>query len=910
MNEMATIQDKYQNLPGVKVTYEDGNLFGGNLSTPARTQSMLLIGSAVDGPVGVPISVRQIGVKAAEKLFGGLIDRKTKKPLPASLIRGMYEALKAGNEDVRLIRIDGRAARTVLKAKDVARAMEQFLGYADGNVAFGVDLHVPDGGKFIGVTAVTEIDKVTGDTTSFSPLAVVDYTDETPGAEKTYFFPNKMRPGNQVKINYDYETRAYTLVPRSDTSGNPDYTDPDYTLTRDTVQTHYFFSSRVNWSDLKVSGHVPLVTVKDNVSGKIYTIPSTTPDGKYIYRVGKGWNVTDPLTDPWNYAEGGIFFTSAYDAEVAKGTYPNITGNVTVYCEYAWYTSFGQHGEATGTIPGMDVTYDLDYTPLVEDFEVYYVDSKGNKQNLSEGADYSLSLSDRKLTVKAGVAPVQAQLYANYKSASSMVADPELVVEGKYPGTVYGSLTDLYDKTSIRGVQVKVEVDPRDRTGMEKIITFIKPDEKKLSYKDTALVYKTMDLPRVQTLRDFVNYVNGDPMNNIVQLSCDNQFGQVLVKGLLPTEAKYLGEVEPGVLKEDPTYPQGTKERYPWLGDDGIFDTTNQADMQRLWDRLGGVYEIDEKGEPRLVQQGIYQMLENYVVDAIVLIDAYANTVIDPEDDTGNKNFATQLAQHCAIVTAKTWETIGFIGVAPAPNTDLVSLQSYIDELTAPGVNEHYMYDEATLDNVLNDEGDRIDIGRYVNVVFGPELGLNQEKLGNYVSSGVVTYAALVTTLNPEVAPTNKSMDSVLGLRYTLSEAQHDQLVGARYVTFDQKTFVGNGGATTRYVVKDSPTAALPSSDYQRLSTVRIVHAAVQLVRQKADPFIGLPNGLAQRNALTAEVQAGLDKMKENGVLQRFSFEIYSSVQDKVLGNAYIRLELVPQFETRKFLTSVVLRAS
>jgi hypothetical protein len=111
-------------------------------------------------------------------------------------------------------------------------------------------------------------------------------------------------------------------------------------------------------------------------------------------------------------------------------------------------------------------------------------------------------------------------------------------------------------------------------------------------------------------------------------------------------------------------------------------------------------------------------------------------------------------------------------------------------------------------------------------------------------------------------------------------------------------------------VVKDGVTGALATSDYTRLSTVRITHTAVQIVRQAADPFIGQPNGLAQRNSLSAEIQASLDRLKELGVLQRFTFTIYSSIQDAVLGNAFITLELVPQFETRKFLTSVVLKAS
>lgn len=916
--------EKYENLPGVKVTYEDGNLFSGNSRLQASTQRMLIIGSGVDGPVGVPFSVREQGVKAAEKLFGGMIDRRTKMPNRGSLVRSMYEAIRAGNDDIVLLRVDGGYARTEMKAKDVARSTEQFLGEATGNTAFGLPVAVPAGGKFVAVTKVEEVDK-NGNATNMAVNLVMDYTDVAAGSEKVYFFANKFRPGNTVRVTFDYETRNYTLVPASTTGGVPDYSDPDYTLNRDTQINRYFYSSRKNWSDKLESGHIPVVVVKDNATGNVHTISSTTPSGDYIYRVGKG-QVANPLTDAMSaqdYKDGGIFFTSAYDAEVAKGTYPDINGNVTVTVEYAWYSSLPNQGTADGVAPGQSAEYKLNYTPTSNGFEVYFVQN-GIRVELVEGTDYGLSLTEGTVTVNAGAAPAGVQLFASYKTSASTVADPVLVVEGKYAGSLYGTLEDRFDKASMRGVMVKVLPDPSDVTGFEKIIKIVKPDEKRLTYKDTLLEYRTAELTRIKTLRQFVNFVNNDPMNNVVTLSCKAEFGDVPVQGLLVTglvsttdndlskrvENGFvcLGEVSPGVVKEDLTADPNSEARFPWLGRDGLFDVNHEQDMQKYFEKLGGKYEMNEKAELVLVEQGIYHKLENYVTDVIVLTDVYANTPIDrlvPE-----KNFATQLAQFCAVVTAKTWETIGVIGVAPAPNSDLLSVQAYINELTQAGMNEHYMYNEATLEYVLNEDGDRIDIGRYVQVVFGPEIGMTNEKIGNYVASGAASYAGLITTLSAEVATTNRVMDVIKGLRYDLSEAMHNQLVGGRYVTFQEKVFGNGSDRRSAFVVKDGVTAALATSDYSRLSTLRIVHSSVQLVRQKADPFIGLPNGLAQRNALSAEIQAGLDRLKELGVLQRFKFVIYSSVQDRVLGNAFITLELVPQFETRKFNTSVVLKAA
>jgi hypothetical protein len=915
-----------ENLPGVKVTYEDGNLYSGRQNLQANTQSILFIGTAVDGPSGEPVSVRDLGIKAADKLFGGLIDRKTKRPHQASLLRGMYEAIRTGNEDIRLLRIGGRFAKTVLQAKDVARNMEQFLGAAKGNGAFSAEFTVPNSGIFVGVNKIEEIQS---DNTAVNMTinTVVDSIEKPSGKVRVNFKADKLRPNRKVKVSYDYETRNYSLVPRLN-AGVPDYSDPDYTLTKDASNNHRFYSARNNWSDKLESGHVPVVVITNNADGMVYTISSMTPSGDYIYRVGKG-GVTDPLKDAWSaqdYRDGGISFTAAYDAEVTKGVYPALSGDIKVTVEYAWFAAFPEEGSSEATIPGSAQNYSLNYTPLASEFGVYY--KLGATQvELAEGVDYGVSLSERTVTINAGVAPVGAQLYAVYKTSASTVADPKLEVYGKFPGSTYGSLTDILDKTTIRGVAIEVAADPEDPTGYEKVITVYKPDEKRLAYRDTALVYRTKKLEHIKTIRQFVNFVNTDPQNNVTFLAASNEHGSVPVQGLLVTGKTFLGQESPGVMFEDLSKPADDPARYPWLGDDGVFDVTNKEQMQRLYDSLGGKFEF-ANGEYKLIEQGVYGKLENYVVDEIVLLDVFANTVIDPV--VPEKSFANQLAYHCATVTAKTWETIGTIAVAPALSSSLVDVQEYIDVLTKPGfldgeendekraryeragirtdyVNEHYVYVDATHEYVLNEEGDRIDIGRYANIVFGPEIGLSSDKLGNYVTSGAAVYSALISTLPPEVSTTNRVVEVIKGLRYKLSEAQHNQLSNGRFVTFADQI---NQSNIVKYVVKDGVTAALPSSDYSRLSTLRIVHAAVQLVRRKANPFIGLPNGLAQRNALSAEIQAGLDRLKELGVLQRFKFTIFSSVQDKVLGNAFITLELVPQFEVRRFNTSVVLRAA
>src|SRR5690606_11861161 len=125
-------------------------------------------------------------------------------------------------------------------------------------------------------------------------------------------------------------------------------------------------------------------------------------------------------------------------------------------------------------------------------------------------------------------------------------------------------------------------------------------------------------------------------------------------------------------------------DRFPWLGTNGFFNSDSLKEMKELYDVLGGKYQLVEGtvDEFELVEQGVYSKLENYAVDVIWLAEAHANTAIGVVAEDGSividptKNFATQLAQHCAMVTAKTWETISVIGVAPSPLTGLRDIQS------------------------------------------------------------------------------------------------------------------------------------------------------------------------------------------------------------------------------------------
>ena len=120
----------------------------------------------------------------------------------------------------------------------------------------------------------------------------------------------------------------------------------------------------------------------------------------------------------------------------------------------------------------------------------------------------------------------------------------------------------------------------------------------------------------------------------------------------------------------------------------------------------------------------------------------------------------------------------------------------------------------------------------------------------------------------------------------------------------------GTSSASTIPYVVDGATCGLSTSDYTRLTTVKVVTQVVDEVREVSDPFIGEPNTVEQRNALAALISKRLSYLKEKGVIQYYEFEISATNYQVLLGECSIALTLVAPQELRKITTVVALRAA
>ncbi len=210
--------------------------------------------------------------------------------------------------------------------------------------------------------------------------------------------------------------------------------------------------------------------------------------------------------------------------------------------------------------------------------------------------------------------------------------------------------------------------------------------------------------------------------------------------------------------------------------------------------------------------------------------------------------------------------------------------------------------DDGWLDGTeLEDTNDHlIDIGKYLSVVAAYPILSNPSRTVSYSASGAPTYAGFYSGLPASSAPTNKILKS-LRLPFRLNTSKLDTLAGQRYVTFHAKP--------KGIVVSDAPTAARTDSDYRRLSTLRIVKASVDAVRSVAEPFLGEGITGARLAALEGAIDRKLGQLVKEGTLVRFDMKLTSSPQQRVLGQAFVELKLVPAFELRQVTVTVALAA-
>lgn len=462
-----------------------------------------------------------------------------------------------------------------------------------------------------------------------------------------------------------------------------------------------------------------------------------------------------------------------------------------------------------------------------------------------DSTSVTLAPEGKSITLAAGKVNNGATLEARFIETQNITETYEVKLESIFAGSVYN--------------QAKVEVEVASN-GV--LIRITKPDSKKGQVTELPLEYASSIYP---TLGQLVQAINSDARNNIVRATVSNKFLDVTTKQLQVSSVSFSN------------------------GNDGI-----NVSKQELFTILGG--NRDQAG--LLTDPGVYHLLENYTVDTVIPLGVFADDELPGKYD----NFASQLALACAVISHRNHATNGVIATSSPDEAGLAAIQAHVTKLLA-SKNDYFMRDRTG--NILKDsDGRNIDLGRFISVVAGPDVILNNIRTGSYADNSAAGYGGFVAQLPVQSGPTNKVASYAKGLRFPYSNAQLDKLTEARYVTFRLK----NGPANVAVV--DGPTAAQANSDYRRISTTRVVKEVVNELRDVCDAYIGEPNEIPQRNAMSAAISKRLGRLVEAGVIVDYDFIIVSTPQMQLMGEAQIELTVVPPQELRKITTVVSLRPS
>lgn len=852
------ITNLYPSLPGHLVEFKDGGMQLRETAVTGSSKSLLIIGTAVDGPVNEPVAV---DVENVQKLFGNDIDSNG-IPNGTTLTKYARQAYKAGFNDIRCMRVTGSSASASIETNsstntDLHEFVSEFKAGGNQKHVATLDMSAVPEGQY---GAIKKEDIV--------------ITHPIVGSEIGNIFnlPNEVVISeNQAPargdINIDYKIQvvnAEALATKEASDVVSELQDADtntYAMTaKFDVADMYFYN---------LDGLTPGSATEDNHGVPVVAdlVAATTVAGETVYATVALKDAEGNQKEISSATLNGSVLSIAFEEvgaeeEIAAKAYE------AEYVAFVEIESSVVIPQASLYVP-QEIALDADKVPAGD---ICLYDATGanlvSKLSDANGVITHDAAANKVIVDLSKVPNVIPVGYINKGALMKLVYEyevAEVVVESITFRSVYGG--EVYNDAV-----VTVDVITNDAGEVGRLITLTKPASKKYTENEAALTFKSFDYPTFGLLRDAIA---AHPLNNVFEAVTDFEDA--------PTASIPVGNANSVTVK----FAGGTN---------GVNPTNDE-----MFIALSG--KRDANGY--LISRGAYQILENYNVDYIYVAGVYADSKVSPS--VSKNGFHYELALLCAVLTYRTKMVHGFMDVKPNTNTTLVGIQNYVENLLKYN-NVHYMKD--TDGNVIYDEDNNpLDIGWYTSVVVGPEPICTSPTLGNYYGSPAIAYAALNANLKAQSAPTNKQLPGCTGMRYKFSNKQLNDLTNNRFVTFKLKSEGVSAASKIPYVV-DGCTCGAATSDYARLTTVKVVTRCVDEVREVADPFIGEPNTVEQRNALAALISKRLTYLKEQGVIQYFEFEISATVQQVLIGECSIALTLVAPQELRKITTVVALRAT
>lgn len=186
------------------------------------------------------------------------------------------------------------------------------------------------------------------------------------------------------------------------------------------------------------------------------------------------------------------------------------------------------------------------------------------------------------------------------------------------------------------------------------------------------------------------------------------------------------------------------------------------------------------------------------------------------------------------------------------------------------------------------------EVGRHVAVIATELKPVNYDTAWGY-ANGATTFAAAISRMASFTSPVNKTAYNVASIRYNPTRTQQlnlsDHGVNCIALNFNKiPTFI------------EGLTMASATSDYTRISTMRIVTEAALLVRQVCQKFVGEASTIQTRNSMETAITSALRGMQQLGALLDSDFTVsYIPAENKAL----IDLVITPAFELKNIEVQV-----
>ena len=203
----------------------------------------------------------------------------------------------------------------------------------------------------------------------------------------------------------------------------------------------------------------------------------------------------------------------------------------------------------------------------------------------------------------------------------------------------------------------------------------------------------------------------------------------------------------------------------------------------------------------------------------------------------------------------------------------------------------NFVYGIADGDEALDSNDKPIDIGKHLFVTYEHPVHRNSYNGGtNYRGNFVGTLAGkfAVTPDNEEPIGINGRVRRISSpLR--MKPPQMNEMARGRTIGVRREDGVG-------FIIVSARTAAHPTSDYARLSTIRSVNREIDGIRDIAKNYIGKEFSSTRLMSLQTAIDGFLKAEKSLGFNQGAIASLSYTRQDKIMGRLTIKLKMIPPF--------------